>query len=165
MRCINGVLKAEKRSDELTPAIIAASHWVSRCTMVTSLGTRSTRYLSPMPMRNRLSRAASSRRLQFAQLQGGLHPRQSFSFNDPVFRSSISTKPLSWSYEREWRYVEETSGSFDFPGDLVSIAYGYRMSKDRRDHYTTLLQQSGFRADRFEVRISPAGAFEVVPLP
>jgi len=96
---------------------------------------------------------------------GGITSEAKFSFDDPVFRSSISTKPLSWSYEREWRYVEETSGSFDFPGDLVSIVYGYRMSKGRRDHYTTLLQQSGFRADRFEVRISPAGAFEVVPLP
>lgn len=31
---------------------------------------------------------------------------QRISFEDEVFRSTISTKTLKWEYEKEWRYVE-----------------------------------------------------------
>jgi len=98
------------------------------------------------------------------KVRGGFSSEARFSFDDPVLRSSISTKPPSWSYEREWRYIEETSGLFDFPGDLVSAVFGYRMPQNRRDHYTALLEQSGFRIERLEARTSPEGKFKIARL-
>jgi hypothetical protein len=87
----------------------------------------------------------------------------SFSFEDPVFRASISTKPHVWSYEREWRYVEEKGGPYEFPGDLEAIIFGYKMGKERRDHYTSLLGPIAQIVQLFEIAISGSGTFEVRP--
>ncbi len=67
---------------------------------------------------------------------------QRVSFEDPVFRSTISTKTSTWNYEKEWRYVEETHGLFDFPGDLSHVVFGLRMSPDRKLHYRNLVKQN-----------------------
>lgn len=61
------------------------------------------------------------------------------SFEDTTFRSTISTKTPSWAYEMEWRYIEETSGLFDFPGELNQVIFGLRMTKERRDFYRDLV--------------------------
>lgn len=69
-------------------------------------------------------------------------PNQSrVSFEDNVFRSTISTKTPAWNYEREWRYVEETHGLFDLPGQITTIVFGLRMKADRRVHYQKLANQ------------------------
>jgi hypothetical protein len=90
--------------------------------------------------------------------------KSKFSFDDPVLRASISTKPPAWSYEREWRYVEEIGGSYAYPGELSAMIFGYRMSKERRAHYRNLVGQLGKSVDLFEIDISLAGSFELRPL-
>lgn len=64
---------------------------------------------------------------------------QRVSFEDEVFRSTISTKTPVWKYEREWRYIEESHGLFDFPGPLSQVVFGMRMSSDRKRHYKELV--------------------------
>lgn len=66
---------------------------------------------------------------------------QRVSFEDDVFRSTISTKTPAWEYEKEWRYVEESHGLFDFPGVLSQVIFGMRMSKERKNHYKELVSQ------------------------
>ncbi|HIF9100109.1 TPA: DUF2971 domain-containing protein [Photobacterium damselae] len=71
----------------------------------------------------------------------GLTNIQRVSFNDEVFRSTISTKTPAWSYEREWRYIEETHGLFDFPGSLTHIVFGLRVNDERKEYYKELVSQ------------------------
>jgi hypothetical protein len=66
---------------------------------------------------------------------------QRVSFEDDVFRSTISTKTPAWSYEKEWRYVEENHGLFEFPGILSQVVFGLRMSKERKENYRKLVGQ------------------------
>lgn len=66
---------------------------------------------------------------------------QRVSFEDDVFRSTISTKTPVWKYEKEWRYVEESHGLFDFPGVLSQAVFGMRMNKERKSHYKKLINQ------------------------
>ena len=67
---------------------------------------------------------------------------QRVSFEDDVFRATISTKTPAWNYEKEWRYVEETHGLFDFPGILDHVVFGLRMSDERKEHYRELISQN-----------------------
>lgn len=62
----------------------------------------------------------------------GVSNIQRVSFEDDTFRSTISTKTPAWEYEKEWRYIEEESGLFDFPGTLNQVIFGLRMSKERK---------------------------------
>ncbi len=66
---------------------------------------------------------------------------QRVSFEDDVFRSVISTKTPAWEYEKEWRYVEEKFGLFDFPGNLTQVVFGMRMSKERKKHFRELISK------------------------
>jgi hypothetical protein len=52
------------------------------------------------------------------------------SFNDPTFKAAISTKSESWSYEDEWRYVEEAPGEYDHPGPLKEVIFGLNCKKE-----------------------------------
>lgn len=86
---------------------------------------------------------------------GGTKSVSRVSFEDDVFRAAISTKTPAWSYEREWRYVEETSGLFDWPGPLVSITFGLKMVPERRSFYRRLAEAAAGKAVRFfEVQLS-----------
>ncbi|MFT6835255.1 MAG: hypothetical protein ACJA0H_001291 [Francisellaceae bacterium] len=71
----------------------------------------------------------------------GIPNIQRVSFEDDVFRSAISTKTPAWGYEKEWRYVEENHGLFDFPGILSQVVFGMRMSEERKAFYKTLIHQ------------------------
>jgi hypothetical protein len=74
------------------------------------------------------------------------------SFEDDVFRSAISTKTPAWEYEKEWRYVEESHGLFDFPGTLSQIVFGMKMSNDRKQHYKNLVSEFiGSDVEYFEI--------------
>jgi Flp pilus assembly protein TadD len=57
---------------------------------------------------------------------------------DSTLRSAIGTKSTSWEYESEWRYVESSSGPYDFPGPLVDIVFGLRCTPENRQHYKDL---------------------------
>ncbi len=95
---------------------------------------------------------------------GTLRSEQKLSFDDPIFRASFSTKPPEWSYEREWRFVEETSGLHDFPGELYEMTFGCKMPVKRRKNYVDLLSRSGLSVRLFEIRLSDDGAFERKPI-
>jgi Protein of unknown function (DUF2971) len=98
--------------------------------------------------------------IAFYNTSSGIESKAKFAFNDPVFRASITTKPPGWSYEREWRYVEDVGGLYDFPGPLSSVIFGLRMPLDRRDHYRKLIDpHNGVRL--YEVIVSDQGNFEV----
>lgn len=66
---------------------------------------------------------------------------QRISFEDKVFRSTISTKTLKWEYEKEWRYIEERDGAYNYPGILDKVVFGLRMCESRREHYKSLIKQ------------------------
>lgn len=88
----------------------------------------------------------------------------SLSFDDPVFRAAFSTKPPAWGYEEEWRYVEESAGLHDWPGALTSIIFGYRMPKERRDHYRRLAEDSGNNVAFYEFKVNSKVEFELAKL-
>lgn len=78
--------------------------------------------------------------LSFYAVPGGCVKSVSrISFEDDVFRASLCTKTPAWGYEREWRYVEESHGLFDWPGVIESITFGLRMSSARREFYRELV--------------------------
>lgn len=99
----------------------------------------------------------------YAASRGGSKSVSRVSFEDDVFRAAISTKTPAWSYEREWRYVEESSGLFDWPGPLVSITFGLKMAPERRHFYLGLAEAVVGKSVRcFEVQISKSlGGFAV----
>jgi len=94
---------------------------------------------------------------------GGFRSKGRFSFTDPVFQASISTKPRAWSYEQEWRYVNELSGLHDLPGELVRVTFGIRMPADRKAFYAHLLRDHGFSVELMEVALTPLGSLNLIP--
>ena len=99
-------------------------------------------------------------RINFYKGVGGrMYSEADFSFNDPVVRSAISTKPLAWKYEEEWRYVEERAGLFEYPGEMASVIFGLKMSKDRKNYYKRILKDNGIKVDMFEAAIGEEGNF------
>lgn len=71
---------------------------------------------------------------------GGDNPniKLKIPFDDPIFRKCISTKPIDWEYEKEWRYIEESDGLYPFPGKLSEIIFGLRCSDADRRKYMKL---------------------------
>ncbi|MEM5428247.1 DUF2971 domain-containing protein [Cupriavidus oxalaticus] len=91
----------------------------------------------------------------YAAPGGGTKSVGRVSFEDEVFRAAISTKTPVWNYEREWRYVEESSGLFDWPGPLVSVTFGLKMTPERRNYYRRLAEAAAGKDVRFfEVQLS-----------
>jgi hypothetical protein len=91
----------------------------------------------------------------YATDSGGTRSTSRVSFEDDVFRAAISTKTPAWSYEQEWRYIEEASGLFDWPGPIVSVTFGLRMPSDRRNHYRRLAEATATtKISFFEVLLS-----------
>lgn len=68
--------------------------------------------------------------------------RMLVAFSDPTFQAAITTKSLSWAYEREWRYIEPMGGEYTWPGPLTEITFGLRCPEPRQQNYREL-------ADRF----------------
>ena len=93
---------------------------------------------------------------------GGLRSEARFPLRDPVFQASISTKPTSWEYEAEWRYVHERSGAHPLPARLGTVTFGLRMPPERRAFYTDLLRDNGHEVRLREVRQTVPGKFEVI---
>ena len=63
--------------------------------------------------------------LQMAnRIDGRPRPKGAISLSHPIVQATIATKGPEWEYEREWRYVEFTSGEYDWPGPIVEITFG-----------------------------------------
>lgn len=60
------------------------------------------------------------------------------SFKDETFKKAISTKNVCWSYENEWRYVEETFGAYPWPGKIEEIIFGLLCPEAERLKYIKL---------------------------
>ncbi|MES2027489.1 MAG: DUF2971 domain-containing protein [Pseudomonadota bacterium] len=85
--------------------------------------------------------------------------RQKFSLEDPVLRAAFSTKPVDWSYESEWRYIEEEEGEFSWPAPLAEVVFGLRMPVERRRKYTDMARRAaGEGVKFFEIAISQDGS-------
>lgn len=77
------------------------------------------------------------------------------SFDDPTFRRIISNKTPTWNYEKEWRYVEEESGEYDFPGPLVEIVFGCRCQPKVREKYINYVKDMGLDGVKFfEIKLA-----------
>jgi hypothetical protein len=95
----------------------------------------------------------------------GIRSDQKIGFSDPTFRAAFSTKPDAWSYEREWRYVEESSGFFPWPGPIETIVFGFKMPVERRRHFVSLVSKAILHPVKFyEIKLAVSNAhFEMIP--
>ncbi|WP_198135366.1 DUF2971 domain-containing protein [Alkaliphilus metalliredigens] len=66
---------------------------------------------------------------------------QKISWNDPFFKSVISSKAEDWRYECEWRYVEETSGLYELPAPIKEIVFGSKCPDEIRKEYIKLVKE------------------------
>ena len=64
------------------------------------------------------------------------------SMEDPTFKLAISTKPTCWSYEKEWRYVEEKSGAYPLPSKIKEVIFGLRCTNETKEKYKSLLKNN-----------------------
>jgi len=64
------------------------------------------------------------------------------AFTDCTLQRVISTKPTSWSYEQEWRYVEPAGGAYNWPSKIKEIVFGLKCPQDRREHYINLANRN-----------------------
>lgn len=88
------------------------------------------------------------------------------SFSDPFFQRIISTKPKAWSYENEWRYVEETSGLFSLPAPICEVVFGLRAKKETVEKYKKLAIDSNNNIQFFQMKKSPSkNILEKYPIP
>ena len=96
---------------------------------------------------------------------GGIN-KTKLSFDDPTFRRIISNKTLNWDYEKEWRYVEEESGEYDFPGPLVEIVFGCRCQPEVRQKYINYVREIGWNNVKFfEIKLAAnVKKMEKIPL-
>jgi tetratricopeptide (TPR) repeat protein len=72
---------------------------------------------------------------------GGVVSTQRVAFDDPTYQRVVNTKPTAWSYENEFRYIEETGGARPWPGRLAECTFGIRCTDERRQHYVALLKK------------------------
>lgn len=89
------------------------------------------------------------------QINFGKENRTKLSFNDPSFKRIISNKTTNWAYEKEWRYVEEAEGEYEFPGPLVEIVFGCRCLPQVRKKYIDYVQNLGLIDVKFfEIKLA-----------
>jgi hypothetical protein len=86
-------------------------------------------------------KAGFKNEVQIMMPNSGIPNIQRVSFEDDTFRSTISTKTPAWEYEKEWRYIEENAGLFDFPGTLSQVFFGLRMSQKRKIYFKNLINK------------------------
>lgn len=81
---------------------------------------------------------------------------QKISFFDDTFRKAVSTKNTIWKYEKEWRYIENQSGSYPFPGNLKEIVFGVKCPNEIRQKYIDLIEKNFTTKIEFnEIIITP----------
>jgi len=71
--------------------------------------------------------------------------------NPQYVGKALTTKADFWSYELEWRMISHEGGNaIDFPGDLTSVTFGFRMPDTERQQVIAILGDS---VDYFETKI------------
>ena len=66
--------------------------------------------------------------------------KQKIAFHDSTLKKAISTKSKSWSYEKEWRYVEADSGAYPLPSQITEIIFGLRTDDKIQSKYFSLIK-------------------------
>lgn len=61
------------------------------------------------------------------------------AFDDPFLQSVMSTKNTIWSYEKEWRCVEQTSGLKDVISPIKEIVFGLKCPHETKEKYISLI--------------------------
>lgn len=87
------------------------------------------------------------------------------AFSDQTFQSAISTKPLCWAYEEEWRYVEPLGGDCEWPGRISEIVFGLNCPLEKREHYIDLATRNVPNEVYLYEMVKQAGGNQVVRLP
>ncbi len=88
------------------------------------------------------------------------------AFTDKTFQRVVTTKPTSWAYEQEVRYIEPFGGLCNWPGPLAECTFGLRCRDDRRRYYIDLLETHAPNdVQLFEMKAKPGtNSIERVPL-
>lgn len=64
--------------------------------------------------------------------------KNQIAFYDSFFQKVVATKPTPWAYEKEWRYIEATSGLHPLPARISEIVFGVRATEDTIKKYINL---------------------------
>lgn len=91
---------------------------------------------------------------------------QRLQLKDENLRAAISNKSTNWEYEQEWRYIEETSGAFDYPGELCQVVFGLNCPQEVREKYIRLAHENiSNEVFFFEIqRVQNSKSLALVPL-
>ena len=82
-----------------------------------------------------------------------LESKKSLQFKDPQLQKIFSTKTSEWSYEKEWRYVREKFGLYDFPSKLSRIIFGMNCSLENINNITEICNKNyDYKLDFFKVQ-------------
>nr|WP_267135138.1 DUF2971 domain-containing protein [Vibrio sp. L3-7] len=87
------------------------------------------------------------------------------SFTDSTLQKIISTKPKSWEYENEWRYVEPFGGAYDWPSKIKEIVFGLKCPEERREYYVSLANRNVPNEVFLYEMVKKEGGNEVVKVP
>ena len=73
------------------------------------------------------------------------------SFADPSLLKAIIRKPECWSYEKEWRYIEEKNGYFDYPTNIFSVTFGLNCPNNERSQLFEFINNLGFDIKFYQI--------------
>jgi len=69
-------------------------------------------------------------------------PKSSISFNDEQVQRAFFSKTNDWAYEKEWRYIRKTAGSYDLPAPISEVIFGAKCPAETRDRYRDIVSVS-----------------------
>lgn len=72
---------------------------------------------------------------------GQLESKGSLQIKDPELQKIFFTKTTEWAYEKEWRYIREKFGLYDYPGKLVRIIFGLNCSESNIESIISLCSE------------------------
>lgn len=82
-----------------------------------------------------------------------LDSKMSLQFKDPELQKIFFTKTTEWTYEKEWRYIREKFGEYDFPTKLSQIIFGLNCSIENINKITQLCDEYyDYKLDYFQVK-------------
>lgn len=74
---------------------------------------------------------------------------QNISFYDPFVTTVISTKNMTWAYEKEWRCVEPIHGLKEIISPITEVVFGLKCPLNTRKKYIALANESYGHSIRF----------------
>ncbi len=82
-----------------------------------------------------------------------LDSKMSLQFKDSQLQQVFFTKTTEWAYEKEWRYIREKFGEYDFPTKLSQIVFGLNCSLENINKITQLCNECyDYKLNYFQVQ-------------